>query len=213
MQGFGFKRVGLISVALLSLFAAPAHANVGLPMIAVVWPLMMLALLPIIAVETYVICTRLALSVWHAATVAAVANAFSTIIGIPITWFLLLFAPVIQRSAWLLPHQEEYEGQNDWVAATSALALLVPFLFASWLIECRIAVGMMPWLDAGRVSAAFFAGNVITYGCLAAFILGVSIWAIRREQRAPIESSSANIDAATQDYDDGLAPVLDESSV
>ena len=212
MQGFGFKRVGLISVALLSLFAAPAHANVGLPMIAVMWPLMMLALLPIIAIETYVICTRLALSVGYAATVTFVANAVSTIIGIPVAWFLLLLTPVV-RAAWISPFEEKKESDPDSFVANSALVLLVPFFFASWFIEYRIAIRMVPWLERGTVNAAVLAGNLITYGCLAAFILGVSIWAIRREQRAPIESSSANIGAATQDYDDGLAPVLDESSV
>jgi hypothetical protein len=203
MKNRRLKSPVLISLTLVALFASPAYANMGLPMIAVMWPLMILALLPIIAVESYVIWSRLSLSAGHAAAVTTVANAVSTIVGTPVAWFLMLLTPLTRRAAWHLPFNEENEGQYDWVVPTSALVLLVPFFFASWFIEYRIAVHMLPWLEPGTIGAAAFTCNLITYGCLAAFILGASIWAIRRERqaRSGTETSNAQVEAQEHDYE------------
>ena len=65
------KVAAWISVAVVLALASSADANTGLPMIVVMWPLMMLALLPIIAIEAYVLSTRLAMAIGEATTVSA----------------------------------------------------------------------------------------------------------------------------------------------
>ncbi len=166
------KVAAWISVAVVLVLASPADANTGLPMIVVMWPLMILALLPIIAIEAYVLSTRLAMAIGGATTVSAWANGVSTIVGMPITWVLSLLFPVMD--AWILRFDEEYSVGPELVFPISVLGLLIPLFFASWLVEWRIAVWRLPGLDAGTVSAAIFVSNAITYACLAVFILAYS---------------------------------------
>ncbi len=145
-------------------------------------------------------------------TIVSVANAVSTIVGVPITWFLLLFTP-IRRTAWLAPFEEEYEGEHEWLGPISALVLLVPFFFASWFIEYLIAIRMVPSLETGTVNAAVLAGNLVTYACLAVFILSVSIRAIQRDRRSRTEMHGANAEASEHAYEGRRAPLLEPSTL
>src|SRR6266536_1309802 len=65
-------------------------ADIGVPMIFVQWPLMICALLPVIAIEALVVRKRLALSYGRAFAGAAQANVVSTLAGVPLAWGLML---------------------------------------------------------------------------------------------------------------------------
>jgi hypothetical protein len=139
----------LLAAAIL--FPASAEANVGVSMLFVTLGAMVLALLPIIAVETFILSMQLGLPFGTAAKVASIANAVSTLVGIPVTWFLLLlgqlftgggsaygldtawkkFLAVTWQAPWLIPYDEDLH----WMGPSAALSLLVPFFFASWWIE------------------------------------------------------------------------------
>lgn len=84
-------RVTLIGL----LFAVPAHADIGLPMIAIVWPSMWAVLIPITVVEGAVLKSRLNLSVSTGLRVAFRANLISTAAGIPLTWGILVLMEMV----------------------------------------------------------------------------------------------------------------------
>lgn len=200
------------SIPLVPAFASLAEANTGLPMLAAMWPLVMLALLPIIAIEAYVLSAKLAMAVAQVAPVAFVANAASTIVGVPITWFLMLFVPGMQATAWLAPMDGLTERESNSYATGAALALLVPFFFASWWIEYIIAIRMMPWLEASSIKTAVLAGNLITYVCLAVVIVGISTWLSRSERRPKRKKTRrASVEASEKAHEDGRARILEPS--
>lgn len=170
--------------------------DMGLPMIFPAMYLMILALGPIIFIEAYML-RRLGLSLERTVVSAAVANIASTAIGIPVTWFLLFglqmvtggtlgfhispfwdtFLGVTWRAPWMMPGPPE----KDWMVPVAGIVLLVPFFFASWLVEnwvvrftarnAMIAAGADPGGAGGRIKRAVRNANLITYSLLAAFLL------------------------------------------
>ena len=68
----------------------PILANIGLPMVAVYLPFAWFALVPIIFIEAGYGARRYHLSFRRALLAQAIANSFSTVIGIPMTWFAIV---------------------------------------------------------------------------------------------------------------------------
>lgn len=64
-------------------------ADVGVPMIGAYWPPAWVALLPIIGAEAWLARRILGIRWWPAIWSTSVVNAFSTLVGIPLTWMLL----------------------------------------------------------------------------------------------------------------------------
>lgn len=134
-------------------------ADIGLPMLVVVWPVAWLAFVPVVLIETLVALKTLKLGLGRALAVTTAANAVSTLVGIPITWFVMLViegtligggslwhasdAPMeavvaaCRRAAWLGPYE------RDWMVPLAAIILCVPFYFASVWIEYRVARAMV----------------------------------------------------------------------
>ena len=178
-------------VALLLGVPSVAYANAGVPMLAIVWPGMWIALLPIIAVESLVLVRVASVPLRRAALVSAVANAVSTFLGIPLTWAALfgvqaivpngggagpdlgtfagkLFAVTVQ-APWLIP----YESDLYWMIPSASLVLLVPFFLMSWGAELLVARSMLRAQDRPAVDRAVLRGNLLSYGLLACVVLGV----------------------------------------
>ena len=129
--------------------------DMGLPMIVPSMFLMVLALVPIIFVEGYVIAARLRLDLLKILNWVALANLASTFIGIPVTWFILALLQLVTGSGnffkidtfwgklvavtwqapWALPHGPGY----DWIVSVAMISLLIPFCFASWFLEYHVA--------------------------------------------------------------------------
>ena len=177
-------RIGSLTACIL--FAAPsvALANAGLPMLAVVWPGMGIALLPIIALEAYLLSRPLSLSLRRTVLIAAVANGVSTIVGIPLAWGVMaaiqmfvpggggagpdigtifgkLFAVTVQ-APWLMP----YDSEMQWMIPVASVVLLVPFFFASWGIEYLVARVMLRGADQQLLLRAMAKANLVSYALL-----------------------------------------------
>jgi hypothetical protein len=125
--------------------------NMGLPMIIPAMMLMVVALIPIVLLEAFVISKNLTIGFGTALWQSLLSNFVSTIFGIPITWFLLFmlqlisggtgayemetiwgkFLAVTWQSPWVMPS----ESLSSWMVPAAMLFLLVPFFFASWYIE------------------------------------------------------------------------------
>ncbi len=189
LKSFGY---GLSVFIAVLLFAPPAHANMGVPMIFITLPVMLVALIPIIGIEAYVLLERLGLSFWKSVEVASAANFASTVIGMPVTWFLLFlvtlltgggsgfgirtakarFLTVTLGASWLPP----VDKTMTWMAPAAGFVLLIPFFFASWLVEYEVGIWILDEMNAGNVSSAVLMGNLITYGILAALVATVTLY-------------------------------------
>lgn len=174
------KRVLLISIAIIFLFSSPAYANVALPLIFFTLPGMALALVPVIAIESYVLMTILGLSIGYGLVVVSVANVVSTMVGIPVTWLLLsplakLPQDKIPGVIWIWLGADGEKNPKDWMVPAACLLLLMPYFFVSWFIEYKIVMRMLDGFEP-NVSYGVLVGNLVSYGILALIVLGWLIW-------------------------------------
>jgi hypothetical protein len=192
----------LVAVTMAVVLLAPAaEANMGVPIIGVTLPGMVIALLPIIAVETYVLIERLGLSLWKSVELASVGNLASTIIGLPVTWLILAlllstatggvardistargkFLTVTLDAPWIAPYETK---DMHWMVPAACLTMLVPFFFASWLIEYEVGLWFVDRGKASGLSDAVLIGNLITYGIIAGLVGLVTLLEYRSSRKA-----------------------------
>lgn len=158
----GERRI-LFSAVMLSTLIVPtvALANMGVPMIAIVYPGMGIMLIPVIVLEVVVLRRRLSAPLWPTAIMTPVSNLASTAVGVPLTWALLLglqiftggsgtgpsfdtFVGKLLAVTWQAPWMMPYEADMYWMIPAAILFLPVPFFFASWLIEYCVSKGLDP---------------------------------------------------------------------
>ena len=197
------KRGLLTTLIMVSLLAAPstAHADMGLPMLIIAWPGMGVMLIPVVALEVFVLMRLFGTPVGRTVEVAATSNIVSTVVGIPVTWGILFgmqavtgggrggpsvetlagkVLAVTWQAPWLLP----YESDLYWMVPVAMLVLLVPFFFASWLIEYQVSRLMMRDFAAGVVKNAVLRANLASYALLVLVVIGAL--AVGIYQRAAI---------------------------
>jgi len=169
----------------------PAHADIGVPMVFVTLPGMLAALVPIIAIESFVLLKRLTITKGFSIKVATIGNLASTILGIPLswcalaliqmlsgggsaygldTWFQKLIA-VTWQAPWLIP----YESDLRWMVPAATLTLLIPFFFASWWIEFLVAKRIFGNDNQPNLKVAIRDANLMSYCFLAIVVLGVLV--------------------------------------
>jgi len=181
-------------------------ADAGIPMLFVTWPAMVIALVPVIAMEALLIRKRVVYKPWPIFRATAAANLVSTIIGIPLTWLALvacemLIGPALSR----IPGIQNWHGPvartigfvfaaawlPPWRNASSLiplamLVLLVPFFFVSvWserlVMKRTLAVTATEDVPGGEISKgklwrAVRDANLLSYGFLVAVTCAWWIW-------------------------------------
>lgn len=159
-------------------------ANMGLPMIAIVWPVSWLAYIPIVLVEWGLACRIMKIPARRGLAVSAVGNLASTLLAIPVLWALMLAAgamapfrspdsflgvvnTVIVHSAWLAP----WGSGPHWRVPAAAITLCVPFYFGSVATEYLVARGYLrrayPEARCGRWA---WVANGVTYGAIVCWL-------------------------------------------
>jgi hypothetical protein len=149
------SRACFLRLLFVFLLAVPAKADAGVPMLFITWPGMLLALIPVVFIEAWIMRPRLELTSGKALKLAAIANLVSTVVGIPLTWMVLaglemlstgggmaygLSTPwqrilsVTVQAPWLVP----YESDLYWMVPAATLALLPAYFLASWGIEYAV---------------------------------------------------------------------------
>ena len=173
------------------LFPTSVLANAGIPMIVITFPLMLICLLPVIIIEAYILKKQLNISTKESIISSTIANSFSTIIGIPLTWAALTLIPILTSflmfsldlpivlekiayitllSSWIsVPYQ--YESDLIWIVPAATLFLFLPFFFASWKIESFIIKKIHPTINSHAINAACKKGHIITYSLMTLFPL------------------------------------------
>jgi hypothetical protein len=177
----------------------PLLADVGAPMILLEWPLMLCALVPIIFIEAEAIRRRLKLPYRQAINAAAKANVFSTAVGVPVAWGVMLVvelamiypmtaaaekwhwsvnSPVfylasILAVAWVSPPTTSW-----WPITLAAALLLIPTFFASIWLERRSYRKALAEIDPDNVNGAVWSANIWSYGLLFAIVTALFGWQI-----------------------------------
>lgn len=150
----------IIAAAILLLTPGVACADVGLPMLALAWPLQWLAFVPIVLLECELIRRRLKLPFTQMLWPTCKANLFSTIVGIPIAWIVMLPFGV----AWVW-------GDNDWHTYFSFVILTIPFCLISIYLEEKVIRKSFPHLMRESVHPAMIRANVWSYAALSVLAL------------------------------------------
>lgn len=165
-------------------------------MLVIAWPVAWVTLIPIIAIEAFLAIKILVVSWKQAFKISSLANLFSTLLGIPVTWGILFalefgvlfsaqyafhflkynpddslvvaaFFPVY--TAWLPP------TENKWVIYAAFLILLIPFYFMSVAVEVRLAKYLLRTETIVNIRRWGRMANAITY-LMMAIVAGIFCW-------------------------------------
>lgn len=161
-------------------------ADIGVPMIGVYWPPAWLALIPVVAIEAWW-ARRVLRNDWKKAIATTiVANLVSTVIGIPLAWFVWstlelrffgtalgldnpaksIYAVTVQ-AAWLIP----YNANLWWMIPVATLVLTAVFYVASVLIEWLVMKCMQRQSDGPSLRRWAWQGNLLSYVVVFAFVI------------------------------------------
>jgi len=183
---------------MLFMWPPDALANAGLPMLALAWPGMFMALLPVIVIEAWYLHSRLKVPFGRSTKITTSSNLISTIIGIPLAWIAMLLIEMvgvllisqqvpssgslyqstfgaaimtIVGAAWLAPDEKNIH----WTLPLAFIVLMIPFFFASWWIENKSVKRQMKEIDPGEIKIVTRNQNLLSYGLLVLLLL---IWLI-----------------------------------
>ena len=144
---------------------------------------MLIALLPIILIESLVITREMTLSIRETIIPCSIANAVSTIAGFPLAWGLLLglellttggscgpgfetltssIITVVLESAWLCP----WEGQLHWMIPVAFINCLMVAFFVSVLTEYLVMKKMFAGREPSALKKVAYKANIVSYSLL-----------------------------------------------
>lgn len=132
------------------------HADAGIPMIALSWPIFWITLIPVIFIEWLII--KKTFNIINKKTIlksVALSNLISTLLGIPLAWiactaiefFLHSYLPkniidssnIVLKTLITLTSIPWLPGEPAlWIIASAHIALLIPFFYVSYFFEADI---------------------------------------------------------------------------
>jgi hypothetical protein len=157
-------------------------ADMGVPMIAVIWPAAWVALIPVILIETAIGRRILQTTFQRPLCAAVAANLSSAALGIPLTWMVLallqallgfgvdkglgspamvLYA-VTAQAPWLMPNEEAL----IWMIPAATAVLCIPL----WLVSAASEYLIVRWFFPAATSRSLWRwmliGNAASYALL-----------------------------------------------
>lgn len=162
-------------------------------MIFITYPAMLIALVPVIFLETLIFESYLHAGWRGSGWRVAIANAASTIVGFPLTWLALLLIGLVTtgggsayglatwwtrilavtlQAAWLVP----YEPDLAWMIPSAAAVGLIPAFFVSVGIE-GLVLRRLFHITPEKVWQATWKANAVSYLIL---IVLIPVWLLRR---------------------------------
>ena len=182
-------------ISALALFLTPnyACADMGLPMLAVVWPGAWILLLPIIILEATIARRVLDINWKRSLKISAAANVASTIAGIPIIWLgmllplwvigaIIFYLPLPENvklylmipfyAIWLPPISEK----QSWMIPLSAAILCIPFFYASFKIETVVVRRMLSDFRIEEIKKWAWKANLYSYIAIISVLVTLTLW-------------------------------------
>jgi hypothetical protein len=172
----------IILAAIFVLDPRLVYADIGVPMVAVFLPPLWLSLVPIIVIEGLIVKRMAALSYSRAFVSTGLANAVSTVVGIPLMWVILattegtfagtalglntigqkIYAVTVQ-APWLIPYEEDL----GWMIPIALVVLAVPAYFLSVLVEHQVVFRFATGDQRPNTKRAVAIANLASYMALA----------------------------------------------
>jgi hypothetical protein len=162
----------------------PILANAGVPMLFLAFPFALYLLIPVIGLETWVARNVPNINAKRRFLGVLAANAFSTVVGWPIAWFVLVLlqifvipgargaygldtplhaiASVTLQAAWLIP----YEDDLYWMVPSAAIVLMLPAFFITIPSECLVLRYCWPQVAASERRRFVWTANLVSYALL-----------------------------------------------
>lgn len=165
-----------------------AQANAGLPMLWVLWPFAIAAIVPIVLVEAWVVQRGIGLSWRVSLWEMSKANVVSTLVGLPLTWVALValemlaahltmatkisdgyppswvgeIGTVVMSAPWLGP----FRTGGHWIVPVATATLLIPFFFVSVWVE--VLTVRRTFTTSGKIGwrKVVWYANLASYGLL-----------------------------------------------
>lgn len=155
------------------LLAVPAHANLIIPAFFAHWVGIVLALIPVIIIET-IIVSMIGGTSWRLSTLAmTVANFATTLVGLP----LAILHDFLSGLKFGLNGEGKPAIWDSKLGLPVGLALFMFFLFGlSWWIETSIAIWFLDPSNLQVVNEGVFYANVTTYSCFLLYLLVMGVW-------------------------------------
>ncbi|MCZ4279584.1 hypothetical protein O4H49_02265 [Kiloniella laminariae] len=180
MRHLNYKNI--LVILLLLIVPGHAYANAGIPMLILAIPAFAISLLPIILIEALYLSKSMALPIFRSAKTVSISNLISTIVGIPLTWFVLVLLQLLTggssayridttlgkilsvtwQAPWLIPHGKDL----DWMIPAAGMVLMVPFFFVSWWSEYFVSKKLLPERSSNELKVKVRNANLITYSLL-----------------------------------------------
>jgi len=179
-----FKCIFVLSSFLCFADILPAYANAGVPMLSFYLPPAWFTLVPIILIETFVAVRKYSLPLKTSFSSVSIANLTSTLIGIPLTWFIwatfeMIFwggvlgegpiswglLSVTLQAAWLLP----YEEHLWWMGPAACLVLSLVFYLVSVFFEYQVVKLFFKKQQRNIIRAFILRSNFYSY-CILFFL-------------------------------------------
>jgi hypothetical protein len=177
-------------------------ANVGVPMLVLLWPAQWLAWVPMTLLQAELGHRRLQLPRGAALRIVSTAKLAATAFGVPLTWAVMLGVQLALgaglaasgilnedaldgrvlgavtwplRAAWLAP------TENAWQVYLAFAVLLVPCCWVSFSIESLITRRMLPTCEPRTMRAWIQIANVLS--CLL-LLLAAAVYPVAMQGRA-----------------------------
>lgn len=186
------KKTFTLLLVLILFIPLQAFADAGLPMLFVLAPPLGLMLLPVIVLESFIL-NQIVGDFRKSLKISSVTNLVSSILGIPLTWMIILLFQMVTgiaelastehnlkgllttslfQMAWLYPSDEPPNKFESWVIGFSSIFLILFFFLSSWGIEYFLGRKFLKNMDKATVKKQFFKANVLSYLVLTAVVLG-----------------------------------------
>jgi hypothetical protein len=153
-------RIHRLGFIVFAMHSTPPLADAILPSLVLVWPVLILLLIPIIVVEALYSRRRLGMQLWECLRVVGVANILSSVAGLPIGHILAaglqyaaegtyfrdpdrLRTPLLGSVEPLSTSKHDYARlvflglYPRWILLLSAAAMLVICFLISWWVEAK----------------------------------------------------------------------------
>ncbi len=188
-------KIILRSILFILFLPVTAYANAGVPMIFLSYPAMLIALLPIILIETSIFKRIVDIPYRKSFKSNVAANTVSTLAGFPLAWAFLFaveyiatgfscgpgfdtipksIITVFVEAAWLCPHEKHLY----WLIPTAFIISLIVAFCISLVIEYFVNRRFHKEIEKQHIRKAVYISNISSYCALIFVSVGYLIFSI-----------------------------------